>query len=145
MIGWRETASLPDWAIEGVKIKADTGARTTAVHASDIEECHKGGALWVRFALDHPAIEEGARIEAKVLHRRAVTNTGGVAEVRYIIATALRIGDRSGRVEMSLAERGSMKFPIILGRTSMRVLRLTVDPTRSWLASPKPVKAKPTS
>lgn len=138
MIGWRETLFLPQWDLPPLKAKADTGARTTALHASGIEEFRQDGALYVRFCLDHPDFGPARDLTCKVMHRREITNTSGVPDLRYIIAAHVEIGPRKGRIEISLANRADMAFPIILGRTAMRVLRLTVDPTRSWLQSEKP-------
>lgn len=138
MIGWRETVSLPDWELWALKAKTDTGARTTALHAAQIEEFHSGGDLHVRFCLDHPDLTNVMHLSCPVQHRREITNTSGVPELRYIIVQDLQIGARRGRVEISLANRSDLGFPIILGRTTLRVLRLTVDPSRSWLQSERP-------
>ena len=70
-----------------------------------------------------------------ILHTRRITNTSGIPEERFIIATTLRIGDRKGRIEVSLSDRSDMRYPIIIGRSALRLLRLTVDPSRSWLFS----------
>jgi hypothetical protein len=70
-----------------------------------------------------------------ILHCRKITNTSGIPEERFIVATVLEIGARAERIEISLTDRSDMTFPIIIGRSAMRVLRLSVDPTRSWLRS----------
>jgi hypothetical protein len=142
MIGWREIVSLPDLDLNLFNAKIDTGARTTALHASNISEIEIDGEKWVEFIPDHDASESKSYRKARVLHVRNITNTSGVPEKRFIIATTLSIGQQKQRIEVSLADRSEMKFPLILGRTALRVCRLTVDSSRSWLVSDKPKKKK---
>lgn len=138
MIGWREIVSLPDLNINRLRSKTDTGARTTALHASCISETEINGQRWVEFIPDHDPSVPDINCKARVLHVRNITNTSGVPERRFIIATTLRIGEQEQRIEVSLTNRSEMKFPLILGRTALRLCRLTVDPSRSWLVSEKP-------
>ncbi len=135
MIGWRETISLPDLGIHQFKAKIDTGALTTALHATNITRLEIDGREFVRFLPDHGVLEDVEECTLPALHRRNITNTSGIPEERFIVATVLQIGTRRARVEISLTDRSDMKFPIIIGRSAMRVLRLTVDPSRSWLQS----------
>lgn len=138
-IGWREMISLPDLSLTEFHAKIDTGARTSALHASNITKFEQNGEAWVSFIPDHDVLAETEVRTARILHERQITNTSGVPEGRFIIATHLRIGERKTQVELSLTDRSDMKFPVIIGRTALRTLRLTVDPGRSWLVSPKPV------
>lgn len=135
MIGWRETISLPDLGIHRFAAKNDTGALTTALHASDITCVESEGLLWVRFYPDHDGINNAEPCVLPVLHKRDITNTGGIPESRLIVSTTLQIGPRKAQIEVSLTDRSDMTYPIIIGRSAMRLLRLTIDPTRSWLQS----------
>lgn len=137
VIGWREIVSLPDLGLELFQAKIDTGARTTALHALDIESFEKDGRQWVRFrppALGHSAPEF---CEAPLADRRAVKNTSGIPEKRYIIKTHLHLADRNYIIEISLADRGDMKYPMIIGRTAISGHRLLVDCSHSWLTEPR--------
>lgn len=125
--------SLPELNLNFLNAKTDTGARTTALHASNIVELNIAGEPWVEFIPDHNDLEEETVCKARVLHIRSITNTSGIPEERYIIATRLRIGDLDQRMEISLTDRSEMKYPIILGRTALRLFRLNVNPERSWL------------
>lgn len=142
MIGWREIVSLPDLNLNSFDVKIDTGARTTSLHASNISEIEIDGEKWVEFVSDHGASGSDTHCKARALHVRNITNTSGVPQKRFIIVTTLRIGQQKQRIEVSLADRSEMKFPMILGRTALRVCRLTVDSSRSWLVSEKPKKRK---
>ena len=135
LIGWREVVSLPDFNLSSLKAKTDTGARTTALHASNIVSFDIDGEPWVKFIPNHHDEKVRKVCKALVLHTRSITNTSGIPEKRFIIATRLRIGELEHRIEISLADRSGMKFPVILGRTTLRVFRLNVNPTRSWLLS----------
>ncbi|MGP6089402.1 ATP-dependent zinc protease family protein [Antarctobacter jejuensis] len=134
-VGWRETISLPGLGIHEVAAKIDTGALTTALHATDMEATHQDGRDWVTFLPDHGALDVSHPCRLPLLHRRSITNTSGIPEDRFIVATTMKIGGRLARVEVSLTDRSDMTYPIIIGRSAMRLLRLTVDPSRSWMQS----------
>lgn len=135
MIGWRETISLPEIGMNQFAAKIDTGALTTALHATNIMKIRVEGRSWVQFVPDHGVLQSAERCMLPILHTRAITNTSGVPEDRFIVATTLKIGSNTARVEVSLTDRSDMKYPIIIGRSALRLLRLTVDPSRSWLVS----------
>ncbi|WP_089233643.1 ATP-dependent zinc protease family protein [Tropicimonas sediminicola] len=137
MIGWRETVSLPDLGLMTFRAKIDTGALTTALHASGISRIEVGGKPWVEFLPDHGSLVDTSLCRLPILHSRKITNTSGIPDERYIVATTLQIGEHRARIEVSLADRTDMTFPIIIGRSAMRLMRLTVDPARSWLQSPR--------
>lgn len=134
-VGWRETISMPALGLNGFRAKLDTGALTTALHATQISRRVIDGKPWVEFLPDHEDLEGSDYCLLPLLHSRMIKNTSGIPEARFIVATTLEIGDRKGRVEVSLTDRSDMKYPIIIGRSAMRLLRLTVDPSRSWLQS----------
>ncbi|EAT14679.1 ATP-dependent zinc protease [Desulfuromonas acetoxidans] len=132
VVGWREWLCLPQLNIPWIKAKIDTGARTSALHTCFVEEFTRDNQHWVRFRL-HPL--QGATIpeltcEAVVKDRRTVTDSGGHREQRYVIETLARLGDEEWPIEMTLTNRETMRFRMLLGRTAMD--RLLVDPSRSY-------------
>ncbi len=133
MIGWREWVGLPQLDIEEIKVKIDTGARTSAVHAFNIKPIHRDGEDWVRFDV-HP-IQRNDTVyktcEAEVADYRWVTNSGGGREKRFVIVTTLRLGSGAWPIEVTLTDRDQMGFRMLLGRTAME-RRLIVDPARSY-------------
>lgn len=142
MIGWRETVSLPDLGLAPFPAKIDTGARTTALHATDLQFYEVDGRPWVAFTPDHDGLTQAVRCALPVHHHRAITNTSGIPEDRVVVISTLRLGDQAARIEISLSDRADMKYPMIAGRTALRQLRLTVDPARSWLLSSRPSTEK---
>ncbi|WP_236860982.1 ATP-dependent zinc protease [Brevirhabdus pacifica] len=136
MIGWREKIALPDLGLPLIHAKIDTGARTSALHATRIRPFERDGESWVRFHIPHAGLTRAADCEARLVDRREIRNTSGIGEERHVIATALLIGGRRWTIEISLADRAGMAMPLILGRTAIRRHRVLVDAGRSFLAGP---------
>ena len=134
VIGWREQVSLPDLGLPLLDAKIDTGARTSALHATRIQRFERDGAPWVRFHIPHSSGVKACNAEAPLVDKRAIKNTSGTPEKRLVIKTTLCLGLRRWRIEISLADRSNMSLPLILGRTAIRRHNLLVDAGRSWLA-----------
>lgn len=142
-LGWREWASLPDLGIDRIKVKVDTGARTSALHAFSVEPFTQDGQEWVRFLL-HPKQQNTTIIKkctAKVLTRKKVSDSGGHSEERYFIETTMCIGDVSFPAQLTLTNRDTMRFRMLLGRKAMEG-RFVVDPSLSYCLG-KPIDVFP--
>lgn len=137
LVGWRELVGLPDLASSRIPAKIDTGARTSSLHATDIERFDRDGQRWVRFLLDvGQGRNEAVTCEVPRVDRRIITSSNGESQDRFIIRTRLVLGEHAFRAEFSLADRSDMKFPILIGRTALKG-RFLVDPGRSYLQSTK--------
>ena len=135
-IGWREFVGLSDLGITALRAKIDTGARTSALHAVDLEVDERSGVPWAEFHVPLPGEPRWKRCATRIIDQRPIKNTSGVAESRYVVETTLVLGQRHWRIEVSLADREKMEFDLILGRTAIRGRRLLVNPGRSFLAEP---------
>jgi len=133
VIGWRERVSLPDLGLGWFAAKIDTGARTTALHATDITPYQRDGVAWVRFRPDVPDGAGPDCCDAELVDRRGIKNTSGIREDRIVIRTHLQLADRRFLVEISLTDRSDMTFPMIIGRSALRRRGLLIDCGRSWL------------
>lgn len=128
-IGWREWVALPGLEIPAIKAKVDTGARTSALHAWKVEPFSEGGAPWVRFHL-HPLQRDTTLSlvrSAPVADRRVVSDSGGHREPRFVIVSPVVIGKDRRDIEMTLTDRDTMLFRMLLGRQAMRGLRVVPD------------------
>lgn len=133
MIGWREWVKLPSLGIERIKVKVDTGARTSSLHVLDLEEFTRRGKAWVRFKV-HPiqrTTKQTIQSESPVLEYRSVRNSGGKASLRPVIVTNVLLLGNSWPVELTLANRDEMGFRMLLGREAIRQ-RFLVDSGGSY-------------
>ncbi len=136
LLGWREWVALPDLGIPAIKAKIDTGARTSALHAFRIEPFIRDNSDHVRFWLHPLRKQQDIELicEAPVVQRRLVKDSGGHSEERYVIESAVRIGDRQWTIELTLTSREDMIFRMLLGRSAIASGSMQVDPAASYLA-----------
>lgn len=135
VIGWREWVGLPELGIERIKVKADTGARSSALHAFDIERFDRAGQPWVRFKVHPEQRSSRAEVAAEApLHdQRWVRSSSGRATFRPVIRTRIGLAGVVWPIEITLVRRDMMGFRMLLGRQALR-RRFLVDAGRSFLA-----------
>ena len=137
VMGWREWIDLPALGIRGIKAKADTGARSSALHAIDVALVEVDGESRVRFKV-HPVQRDSkhvVRCEAPLVDERWVRSSSGKAMLRPVIRTRLRLGSRLWSTEITLVRRDLMGFRMLLGRRTLK-RRFLVDSGRSFLLGP---------
>lgn len=135
VIGWREWLQLPDLGIECIKAKIDTGARTSALHAFDLERIEIEGRPWVKFLI-HPLQRDSSttvEVTAPLAGERRVKPSTGQASTRPVIRTRVSLGRRTWPIEITLVNRDVMGFRMLLGRRAVR-RRFLVDPGRGFLS-----------
>ncbi len=136
IIGWREWVALPGLGVAAVKAKIDTGARSSSLHAWDVEVIDGGrGPARVRFVI-HPVQRDlslTVAAEADLIGVRDIRSSNGEVESRPVIRTVMRLAGRSWPIELTLTRRDQMGFRMLLGRRALR-RRFVIDPGRSFAA-----------
>ena len=132
IVGSEEWCCLSRLSIPAVKARVDSGAKTSSIHAFNIRAFKRGGVPWVRFEV-HPLqknIITTVLCESEIVDRRMVKNSGGTAEKRYVIKTPITLGGRTWDIELTLTNRDSMGYRMLLGREAMEG-RILVDPAEN--------------
>ena len=138
VLGWKEDASLPDWGIRHLRVKLDTGAKTSALHASSVTAVGKhtlDGQVLPVLGLVIPLSRVNARrfveVKAPVVGYKSVRDTSAVAERRPVIRTRLVCGGIDAQIDVTVTDRTGMIFRMILGREALTG-RAVVDPSRGY-------------
>lgn len=117
-IGRREHVDFPELDLYGITAKIDTGAYTTALHCHDIRE--ENGVLY--FKLLDPTHSEYSEKDLQFTEyfQKEIKNSSGEVEKRYIIKTIVRIGKKRIKSVISLTDRGTMRYPVLIGRKLLK-------------------------
>ena len=133
LIGWTENVSFPDFKLKNLKAKIDTGAKTSALHAEDIEYVIHKGKKCVSFVVVN---DEGKRkvIKAPLLEERVIKSSTGYKTVRPVVSTHIQLGRHTYEIEVTLIDRNLMGFKMLLGREAIKG-RFIINPARAHLLS----------
>ena len=131
-VGWREWVVSPELGLPKLRAKIDTGARSSALHVERQWRFVEGGAPWVGFALLPRSHAGEVAAAAAIVDERPVTDSGGNRTLRVFLRTKLRLAGIEREIEMNLADRCGMRFPLLLGRTALADA-FVVDPAGSFL------------
>jgi hypothetical protein len=133
VIGWREWVKLPTLGIDKIKVKVDSGARSSSIQAVNLKTFDRDGEQWVHFRV-HPMQRSSVNTvetEAKILEFRSVKSSNGIAKIRPVILTDIELLGQIWQVELTLASRDNMGFRMLLGREAFRD-RFLVDGGKSY-------------
>ncbi|MFN9477059.1 MAG: ATP-dependent zinc protease [Rickettsiales bacterium] len=140
LVGWREWASLPMLNTPLIKVKIDTGAKTSALHAYDLEILEMSNKKYAKFVI-HP-LQKNESITrcaiAEVIDSRVVRSSNGHKEERVVIRSPIKIGNHYWDIDITLTKRDIMRYRMLLGREAMKSLR--VNPGRSYCQGKVPSK-----
>lgn len=140
LVGWREWVRLPDLGVPWIKAKIDTGARTSSLHAFDIEADDHGR---VQFSI-HPwqaTDEDPVQVELDVVDLREVRSSSGHVEERYVVVLDLTLAGRTVPSEVTLSRRDEMGFRMLVGREALSQGYL-VDSSESYLGGRPPLRVR---
>lgn len=118
VIGWKETIDLPEWGIESILAKSDTGARRSAIDVENIVEL-PGHQVRFDIVLDRKNRSRTKTVVAPIDHQTHVRSSNGEEHERYFVRTRVVIHGRAKEVEFSLVSRSSMVCRILLGRKAL--------------------------
>lgn len=136
LVGSLENCDLPDLGISAMPVRVDTGATTSSLHVDNIEEFEKDGKNWVRFDI-HPDIHNVEKIvttTARLSSKKTVKSSTADKERRAVIKTSFRLGGETWKIKLTLTNRSSMSYLMLLGREAMKD-RIIVDPSFEFIAS----------
>lgn len=134
IVGSEEWCSFPDLGIPTIKARVDSGAKTSALHAINIAPFIKNGENWVKFDVNpiQNNVKTVIHCESKLIDKRVVKSSSGFREQRYVIGSELEIGGKNWQIEITLTNRDSMGFRMLLGREAMSG-RILVDPEEKYV------------
>ncbi len=138
-VGWREEVSLPLFKLKNLKAKIDTGAKTSALHADNIEIITVNGKKYVKFLF---TAENGDQqvIKSPFIEERAVKSSNGDKTIRPVVMTDIKMGKERFKIEVTLINRGMMGFKMLIGREAL-VGRFLINPAKHNLLKTK-IKTK---
>lgn len=135
ILGWKEWFSLDCLGLPAIKGKIDTGAKTSALHAFNIENFYIEDVEYVKFDI-HP-LQKNKKLErrcvARVIDRRMVSDSGGRKEKRFVIKSKLKIGENIFTIELTLVNRDTMTFRMLLGRDAIKQAKMLVNPSKAFV------------
>jgi hypothetical protein len=136
IVGWVERVTVPPLDFP-VKAKLDTGARTSSIHAEDIERFVRDGEKWVRFTIaveDPDDVVHRERLERPLYRNVRIKDHDDASDRRAVVELELCLDGRTERAQFTLADRSRFLYPVLLGRRFLGG-RFVVDPEQTFLAS----------
>lgn len=134
IIGWTEWFAFNDLGLPAIKAKIDTGAKTSSLHAFNIKPFMRDGREYVKFQI-HP-LQKNQKITriciAPIIDHRFVSDSSGKKEKRYVIESLLTIGEITLNIEITLSNRDTMAFRMLLGREAIKKSNMIVDVSKSF-------------
>ncbi|MEO8555018.1 MAG: RimK/LysX family protein [Kofleriaceae bacterium] len=127
--GWRERVDLPDWGIDGLRAKLDTGARTSALHVTHVMELGDGRVTFE--VLPRRRSDRRVPVTALLVRITRVRSSTGSVTTRHVVRTRLRMGTIEREIELTLVDRGAMIHRMLIGRTGLT--GVVVDPSRRYV------------
>ncbi|MDO6603997.1 SSU ribosomal protein S6P modification protein [Arenibacter palladensis] len=133
IIGSEEWCVFEDLEIPAIKARVDSGAKTSSIQANNIKVYTKGAHEWVKFEVNPLQDNRGINIDckARLVDRRTVKSSSGISEERFVIKTPVRVGNHTFDIELTLANRDTMEYRMLLGREALNE-RFVVNPAVSF-------------
>jgi ribosomal protein S6--L-glutamate ligase len=130
IIGRYELCDLPELEIVGMRARIDTGAKTTALHAYNIEtSVADDGQEQVTFNThpDNKRHKKAPKITLPLIEKRKIISSNGIKEERLIVKIKIKMGEEIIATNVSLTSRHKMTFPLLIGRNTLQKGKFIVD------------------
>lgn len=137
-LGWCEWVGLPLFSPVPIKAKIDTGARTSSLHAENLKLVTIKGGIMAEFEM-HPVqrtAETRILVSVPVTNYKQIRSSSGHVDRRPVVRTNATVGDHNFEIDVTLADRSQMKFPMLLGRSALAE-RFLVDASKPYLMGRK--------
>ncbi len=131
-LGWREWVSFPDYDNFIIKAKIDSGAKTSALHASHLQQFEKNKKLWVRFRISQS--KKNMYISIPVIKYVTVKSSFGDSQNRPLVNIKIKLGDLSWNTNITLAKRCELSYSMLIGRNTLKKAHL-INPKMSFMLS----------
>ena len=133
VIGKEEWCALKELGLPVIKARIDSGAKTSSLHAYNINQFQENGKNYVHFDI-HPIQNDRSTIQSclgLVVDKRNVKSSSGNKEQRIVIKTPITLGGETWEIEVTLTNRDSMGYRMLIGRQAM-TNRVLIDPDSSF-------------
>ena len=136
-LGWREWVFLPTYNNFKLKAKIDTGARTSAIHATNIQIYRKNRSEMVKFQIYHS--QSFLDIDTELTSYKKIKSSFGQTEIRPSVHMKIQIGAEIWLTEITLAQRAKLTYPMLIGRNSLNKKHI-IHSHKSYLAGSSSIK-----
>lgn len=130
-IGWREYIDIPSMKLAGIKAKIDTGAKTSALHAENIEVVTIENKKYVKFVFSDDKGHE-KKVKARFIEERKIKSSTGQSTVRPVVKAKIKMGKEEFEIELTLINRDLMGFKMLIGRDALKH-QFLINPSKSYL------------
>ena len=131
VMGWLEAVYLKPWGLR-VTAKLDTGAKTSSVHASQVEHFTKDGKDWVRFSFIQDEEKKKTLIERPLIRTAVIKERLAKSSTRDVVTLVVCKNGREYETEFTLNDRSNFNYPLLLGRSFLENVAL-VDASETFL------------
>ncbi len=138
IVGSEEWCSFNSLGVPFIKARVDSGAKTSSIHAFNVQTFERNSAPWISFEV-HPLQSDRRtviRCEQPIFDRRTIKSSNGTSEKRYVILTPMTLSGHSWNIELTLTNRDSMGYRMLLGREAMHG-KILVDPSERNICGDK--------
>jgi hypothetical protein len=132
--GYIEKATLVEQSLI-LPAKLDTGARSSSLHAINIQKIKKAGKTYVRFTVPYSGGESNFLCEyfGRVRIKPRAQESHPIE--RPVVWMKIKVGDKTQDIRVNLTDRSRFMYPLLLGRQAIVAFNGVVDPSIKYETS----------